>query len=415
MEATRWTITSHILWTLLIFSLGIDGIFGAESCSIENGPTPLLSAYTRETADLMTIIKTKSKNNCGNRRISPSATAKKTTALFDQAKLDFPSFSLIGVDFSVQILSVMKGESNTPALRDAAIFRKIEDSIISPTIQYLAQNCSLDDTNISIISNRIRLNTALETIYKQTLIWEAPSSFAWDYSIPDEYLELYREIVDNYDPQKTSSCKSGLWFDEIMSTILEKIQKKWFGIENSLGDWKISLQLLQWGKWMKDEAYNNTQRKLLIAELARQGFTYNAMQSMIERFDCIKKADTWEQDINQRVMNRFSCFRADNMVLLKILAKNAPPQAKTSDEYVDRILKIDKSTEDITDLWTFYNEIKMSLANGQSTNEEIISNLTRMHINLNIINVALEKRIPFMQKNCMKQIPSVEGWCRSPN
>jgi hypothetical protein len=43
---------------------------------------------------------------------------------------------------------------------------------------------------------------------------------------------------------------------------------------------------------MKDEAYNNTQRKLLIAELARQGFTYNAMQSMIERFDCIKKADT---------------------------------------------------------------------------------------------------------------------------
>jgi hypothetical protein len=118
----------------------------------------------------MTLIKTKSKNNCGNRRVSPSVTAKKTTALFDQAKLDFPSFSLIGVDFSVQILSVMKGESNTPALRDAAIFRKIEGSIISPTIQYLAQNCSLDDTNISIISNRIRLNTALETIYKQTLL-----------------------------------------------------------------------------------------------------------------------------------------------------------------------------------------------------------------------------------------------------
>jgi hypothetical protein len=38
------------------------------------------------------------------------------------------------------------------------------------------------------------------------------------------------------------------------------------------------------------------------------------------------------------------------MVLLKILAKNAPPQAKTSDEYVDRIIKIDKSTEDTTDL-----------------------------------------------------------------
>lgn len=63
----------------------------------------------------------------------------------------------------------MRGESNSVALRDAVIFRKIEDATISPTIRSLAQNCSLDETTVSLIENRIKLNTALETIYKKTV------------------------------------------------------------------------------------------------------------------------------------------------------------------------------------------------------------------------------------------------------
>jgi hypothetical protein len=125
----------------------------------------------------MNQIKAQGKNTCGTTKTSPTATTNRVNELLDQSKLDFPSFDMIGEDFEIQILSVMRGESTSPALRDAAIFRKIEDTTISPTIRSLAQSCNLDETAISIIENRIKLNTALESVYKKTLVGETPSNF----------------------------------------------------------------------------------------------------------------------------------------------------------------------------------------------------------------------------------------------
>jgi len=97
------------------------------------------------------------------------------------------------------------------------------------------------------------------------------------------------------------------------------------------------------------------------------------------------------------------------MLLLKILKTNPPPPATTSNEYVDRIGEIESKGDELTDLATLYTTIKSTLANSETTTETTITNLAQMHINLSVINLALEKRIPFVQKNCMKQIPSIIG------
>jgi hypothetical protein len=103
------------------------------------------------------------------------------------------------------------------------------------------------------------------------------------------------------------------------------------------------------------------------------------------------------------------------MVLLKILKRNPLPQAKTSDEYVDRIVTTNTDSIKVTDLATLYTTIKSSLSTSEQSTEETITNLARIHVNLSVINIAVEKRIPMMQRNCIKQLPSVVGGCRTQN
>lgn len=107
------------------------------------------------------------------------------------------------------------------------------------------------------------------------------------------------------------------------------------------------------------------------------------------------------------MMNRVNCFQSDKMLLLKILKKNPPPPAKTSDEYVERLTKIDEKIIELTDMARLYNEVKSSLANSTQTTEETVTNLAQIHINLSVINLAIEKRIPMMQRNCMRQLPGI--------
>lgn len=51
------------------------------------------------------------------------------------------------------------------------------------------------------------------------------------------------------------------------------------------------------------------------------------------------------------------------------------------------------------------------MRNTEDNSLSLIENLGQMHINLTVINLAIEKRIPMMEKNCMKQIPSIVGAC----
>ncbi len=42
----------------------------------------------------------------------------------------------------------------------------------------------------------------------------------------------------------------------------------------------------------------------------------------------------------------------------------------------------------------------------------MIASLVSLHIDLLSVNKLIEKRIPVMQKNCMKALPDIVGGCR---
>ena len=68
---------------------------------------------------------------------------------------------------------------------------------------------------------------------------------------------------------------------------------------------------------------------------------------------------------------------------------------------------------DIVDI----NELHQSLLGKTSTdikvNEKIRNTLINMHIRIISTNALIEKRIPPMQKNCMKAIPGIVGGCKN--
>lgn len=58
-----------------------------------------------------------------------------------------------------------------------------------------------------------------------------------------------------------------------------------------------------------------------------------------------------------------------------------------------------------------YNKLSSAFAETEDNGTALMENLGQIHINLTVINLAIEKRIPMMEKNCMKQIPSIVGAC----
>lgn len=172
-------------------------------------------------------------NACGgSSRQSPVRVASRANDLIDQVKLDFPSWSGIGSDFTLNILTVMEGEDTTYATRDSKIFSRIENNVLAPAIKNLATRCQLTETNATKLAELIKINTTLESIFKETAAGNISANPSYgDYTLPSSYLDLYSEIVSTYSPDMISaSCKSddgedmGAKIKKAMDNLLNRIQ-----------------------------------------------------------------------------------------------------------------------------------------------------------------------------------------------
>jgi hypothetical protein len=67
--------------------------------------------------------------------------------------------------------------------------------------------------------------------------------------------------------------------------------------------------------------------------------------------------------------------------------------------------------DDVVEVWNEMEKTILSV-NETNVNQQILSDLASVHAQLVTLNALFKKKIPDMQKNCMKQYPGVEGACR---
>ena len=79
--------------------------------------------------------------------------------------------------------------------------------------------------------------------------------------------------------------------------------------------------------------------------------------------------------------------------------------AKTTDQYLQNRIDYDRARYQASrDLPNFWSSITTKLYSDgeQTTNEKMLTDLVKMHIDLESINKLLSEKIPEMQGNCMK-------------
>lgn len=184
--------------------------------------------------------------------------------------------------------------------------------------------------------------------------------------------------------------------------------------ENTLKDWKDAIALFRGDSPKRWGSYNDVSKKLLAAELSRQGFSRNAVQAATQRLDCVRSKSP--EDIFAVAKAGTECFNmtnfslnADKFIKDYIVGKNGPP--KTTNEYVEQNELYKKLQDESKSVMDIYQWISGKFSDTEVIDATILSNLIDLHTSLVLINDDIEKRIPKMSENCMKWNPSIKWAC----
>lgn len=138
---------------------------------------------------------------------------------------------------------------------------------------------------------------------------------------------------------------------------------------------------------------------------------------MLQNLSCFRRDTNQTSTVESLAKTRQNCTRAvvqglDNIT--KPLEKSFLKITNTED-YLKRLITIQKektiNKDEIAALWTQLDTIISN--NGETTvNAQMLSDLISIHMQIVQVNKLLLKKIPDMQKNCMRQNPSIVGACR---
>jgi hypothetical protein len=385
--------------TLLPLSEG----FGA--CSIEGKLTPKLAQYESDVSDALNKLKQGKTSKCWPWWLT--APLNKSIELTDRAMLQIPVYGDIVTDFQYNTVMAFRGESRSAVITNGKLFPKIQTKIVS-TIDSLASSCNLDIEQQVELVELIRVNYVLESVYKGTAIGTIQSSDG----IPEKYREVYDEIIKEYHPKATESCKNEFDFEVSINKALETFSKWTFGIENAWDDWNEAIALFSWRslRWN----YEEKARNLLKRELSRQWMSKNASDIILGNFDCVRKMENWDLSIEDKAKAIAQCKQTPVVGIdkLKNEFNKIINTSKNTEQYMARTLRTNALLDDTVDVNSLYNQYLWEFSNQIKLNEDLTASLINLHIDLLSINKLLEKRIPVMQKNCMKALPDIIGGCR---
>ncbi len=381
---------------------------GQALCSIDGKLSPKLAKYESDMRTLMSKLKENTQNRCGPTTGGSVATLNRTAELFDRAMLQVPVYGDILIDFQYNTVMALRGESRSAVQKNGEIFQKILTRVINPTIDTLASTCNLTDEKGSTLINAIKLNYLLESTYKSVAVWTPRS----DEGIPDAYKEVYTEIINTYNPKATESCKNEFNYEEDISKAIETFSKGTFGIENAYDDWHEAIALFS-GKSTRWK-YEDIARRLLKKELARQGMSKAASDIIVSNFDCVRARENEGSSLEDEAKAIAECKKMPIIGLDKLKSEfdKATKESPNTEVYVTRLLKSQELLSDAVDVNALHSRFIWEASNQIKINEKITADLVNLHIDLLSVNKLLEKRIPVMQKNCMKSNPDIVGGCR---
>jgi len=110
------------------------------TCSIENGPTPLLKNYLNATdARITSVISAGKKNNCNG----TFSNERKFLEAMDRIDIRSELDTNFVVDFQYNILIAAEGNSRYPVIRQGQIIHEKETKITN-ALKIVANNCNLE-------------------------------------------------------------------------------------------------------------------------------------------------------------------------------------------------------------------------------------------------------------------------------
>jgi hypothetical protein len=395
-----------IITVVLFYILSYSESFWA--CEIDGKLTPELAKYTRDTDVQLAKLSENTTNQCWSKAWSAITWINKSIELTDRALLQIPVTWDIMTDFEYNILMTFRWESRTAVTVNGETFAKIQTKI-SRTIDSLTRSCNLTEEKKILLTEMIRINHILESTYKTTAAgWKANRKG----EIPSPYHALYDEITNKYTPSATSSCKNQFDFEKSMSDAMNSFSKGTFGIENAYDNWYEAIALFS-GK-SRSWLYKDTQRRLLIQYLSTQWLSKNSKDIILKKFDCVKSKETWDQNAEETVKAIADCSTIQVSWLDKVkeAAQEMLKEAKNTEQYVEQTLKGRETIYTMTEISTIYEKYKGESTPQESLNDTMLASLVNLHIQLLSINKILDTRIPVMQKNCMKTLRWVVGWCK---
>lgn len=382
-------------------------------CSIDGQLSTQLTKYVQETDTLVAQLQ-KIPSSCWGRRNSGLiSNTQRTLDVVDKAWAEIPVMSNLSLDFEYNIKMAFKWESRSAVVENGKIFQKVEQSLING-LDTLSNRCNLDESRKAIIIQQLQINHALETLYKETAL-----GYPWvTINVPEKYKTVAEEITRLYNPTATQGCRNQYTYEKMSQEIITKIGSIGGGIQKWLEEWKYAIALIRWGVWLQEGKYNELKKRLLLQELQRQGFSAWAIDQMVKWYDCVEAAmngDTENVAMSfaeaKAKCTTVSILGVDRFMkwLNKILL--GKDGAKTTVSYIERVQAYKNIERKSVDAVGMYYANLSIFKEDLGTNDEMLTKLISLHITLLDVNDRIEKRVPIMQKNCMKAQSGIIGGC----
>ena len=392
----------------------------AASCSIENGPPKELSEYmksfdelTREIAGL--------KNNCQppfkSETEQLSKIKKNLIEFYDEAEIQSDLSSAFTTDFQYTIGVAFEGNTRMTVVNQWNTLMSLEKKI-DAALASLSRSCNLDAPLPSVGNRSARLVLRERLIYHRNVVAYYKSVVTGNITLPKWISEtdtLFQSIAGNYNPTATESCTNEYKWADIIKKLQESVSSIGKNTGNALEWWKDAIAIFR-GQGSVQK-YQELQKKLLTRELARQWLSTTAQSIMVKNLECFQKATNTESSVEDIAKAKMKCSGfeiqgAENF--LKGINKDYA-KAKTTDQYLKWVLTADREkSTNVDNVYGIWNTINLNLLTVDETalNEQMLSDLVSIHVQLVTLNKFLKQKIPEMQKNCMKQNPGIVGACR---
>lgn len=127
-------------------------------------------------------------------------------------------------------------------------------------------------------------------------------------------------------------------------------------------------------------------------------------QTILKNFDCYKAETAHDSSAEAAVKARMKCLSNPILGIEKLMLpwRKKVDKARITDERVQATRVLIKQKDIKTEIQTTYSKVQ-TITSPESDNKiEIITNLVDLHVSLTVAIDLIKKRLPIMQKNCMK-------------